>query len=1297
MLDFISIKAKANNNGLINIYPEFLVKKSKDLMIRGRSFYAVWDEESGMWSRSEDDVQRLVDQETKIFAETKYKDCDKSLKLLGNFSSKKWTEFQQYCKSLPDNYHELDDHVVFSNSNVKKTDYISKKLPYPIEQGPCPSYDEMMQTLYSEEERQKLEWAIGSIISGDSKDIQKFIVLYGGPRTGKSTVINIVEELFPGYYSVFDSRALGSANNVFALEAFRSNPLIAIQHDGDLSHIEDNTKLNSIVSHETIMVNEKFKSTYQSKFNSFIFMGTNKPVRITDAKSGIIRRLIDVSPTGNLIPKDRYDELKYKIKFELSAIAYHCLQVYKDLGANYYDGYLPVSMMEATNDFYNFIEDNYDFWTIDYPDGVTLNVAWLKYKDYCSEANVPFPYNKRMFKEELKNYFRYFDERIKGERNVYREFLKEKLEYKPLEKKKLKEQKGWLEFNSEESIIDIQFSDCPAQYANGKEIPSKKWSDISTKLKDLDTKKLHYLKVPNNLIVIDFDIKNENGEKDYDLNLEAANKWPATYAELSKSGKGIHLHYIYEGDTQKLSRIFSENIEVKVFNGNSSLRRMLTKCNDIPIATISSGLILKEDKKMIKNEQIKSERKLRELIKRSLRKEIMGYTKPEIDFICHILDEVYESGLKYDVTDLRPAIQAFAVSSSNNAEYCLKAINKMRFKSDDPSDNIDIYKKDQPIVFFDVEVFPNLFIVVFKKQGKDNLPTALINPTPQQIEELISFKLVGFNNRRYDNHILYARLMGYTEKQLFELSQKIIDNFYGSTFNEAYNLSYTDVYDFLSAQNKMSLKKWEIKLGIHHQELGLPWNEEVKPELWETVADYCKNDVVATEAVWDNNQADWMAREILADLSGLTVNDTTNQHTTKIIVGNDKHPQSQFVYTDLSTIFPGYRYDKFGIPKEEYKEGAKIVAGKSIYKGVDPGEGGRVFANPGMYFDVALLDIASMHPHSAIKLNVFGDVYTKRFKDLVQARIYIKHKDFDKVKTMLDGKLTKYLEDPSLASKLSTALKTAINSVYGLTSASFSNLLRDPRNIDNIVAKYGALFMINLQEEVEKRGFTVVHIKTDSIKIANANMDIINFVSEYGKQYGYSFEHEATYKKMCLVNESVYVANYEDPDICFKKYGYIPEKNQKSGNTWTATGTQFQIPYVFKTLFSKEPIQFEDLCETKSVNTALYLDMNQDLGENEHNYHFVGKVGSFCPILPGHNGGILLREKDGKFSAVAGTKKKEKVQKGEIDIYYWLESEVVKNLGLEEFIDKRYYNALVDEAVDTISNYGDFESFISDD
>lgn len=351
----------------------------------------------------------------------------------------------------------------------------------------------------------------------------------------------------------------------------------------------------------------------------------------------------------------------------------------------------------------------------------------------------------------------------------------------------------------------------------------------------------------------------------------------------------------------------------------------------------------------------------------------------------------------------------------------------------------------------------------------------------------------------------------------------------------------------------------------------------------------------------------------------------------------------------VEPFFPGYTFDH----------------GKSLYWGEEVGEGGYVYAEPGMYRAVALLDIASMHPSSIMAERLFGDIYTARFGDILAARLAIKHGEFERAEKMLDGKLAPYLKDKDAAKNLAQALKIAINSVYGLTSAGFDNPFRDKRNIDNIVAKRGALFMVNLKHAVQDQGFTVAHIKTDSIKIPNATPEIVKFVMDYGKEYGYTFEHEATYDRMCLVNDAVYIARYED-------------------GKWTATGTQFQVPYVFKKLFSREPIEFDDLCETKSVSTALYLDMNEGLPEDAHNYKFVGRVGRFSPIKAGCGGGLLLRKTDKGYSAATGSKG-----------YRWMESEEVKKLGKEKDVDRSYYDRLVDEAVETISQYGDFEQFIS--
>ena len=107
------------------------------------------------------------------------------LKLMRNFSSNRWNQWIKYCKCMPDKYRDLDTKIIFSNQKVNKTDYMTRTLEYPLEECNTPAYDDLMSVLYEPSEKQKIEWAIGSIISGDSKTIQKFMVLYGGPGTGK--------------------------------------------------------------------------------------------------------------------------------------------------------------------------------------------------------------------------------------------------------------------------------------------------------------------------------------------------------------------------------------------------------------------------------------------------------------------------------------------------------------------------------------------------------------------------------------------------------------------------------------------------------------------------------------------------------------------------------------------------------------------------------------------------------------------------------------------------------------------------------------------------------------------------------------------------------------------------------------------------------------------------------------------------------------------------------------------------------------------------------------------------------
>lgn len=1237
-MDFYRICERTTKSGKVEIYPEFLVGRSRDILIQGRDFQAIWDEEKGLWSTDEFDVATFVDRSLFEHQKKLNGQLETVVKPLSNYSNGLWTSFQTWKSRLPDNGQELNSKLIFADSKPIKEDYATARLPYSLEDDTPDAWGRLIGVLYDEDARRKLEWLIGSIVAGDSKRIQKFAVLYGPPGSGKSTVLNILELLFQGYTTTFDAGALGSKSDQFATSSLAKSSLVAIDQDGDLSRIESNGLLNSIVAHETILINEKGVRRFPKRVNAILFIGTNKPVKITDSKSGIIRRLIDISPTGDKLDISEYQTLMTQIRDELGKIANHCLGVYRSLGKHYYDGYRPQDMMMNTNVVFNFVAENYLQFKEE--DQVTLNMAYKMYKEYCAESNIPYPKSKHLFREEFRDYFEEFHERVRqGEnrfRSLYSGFRAYLIDAPELEPKP--EEPYSLDLDQEESLLDGVLMECPAQQAGPSGTPQFRWANVRTTLKDINTHEVHYVKVPENHIVIDFDIKTD-GKKDLNRNLQEASKWPPTYAETSQGGNGIHLHYIYDGDPTELARLYGEDIEIKVFTGDSSLRRKVTHCNNIPVAHISEGLPLKE-RKVINKTTMANEKKMRDLIERNLRKEIHPATKPSIDFIAKILRDAQDQNMIYDVKDLKPRILAFAMNSTHQADAAIKTVMEMPFTNEDPEVNTIGFPSDE-LVFFDVEVFPNLFLVNWKVKGNP-VVHRMINPTPEEIEALCEMRLIGFNCRKYDNHILYARTLGFNNAKLYDLSKRIINNSATAGFLEAYNLSYTDVYDF--AATKMSLKKWEIELGLHHQELGLPWDENVPEERWEEVAEYCDNDVIATEEVFNHLHADWQARLMLAKLSGLTPNDTTNKHSQFIIFGKNRNPQDEFVYTDLSEQFPGYQYS----------------FGKSTYRGEEVGEGGYVYAEEGIYIDVALLDVASMHPTSIECLNLFGDRYTKRFSEIKQARVAIKHHDDESARALLDGALAPFLEEGIDYEALAFALKIVINSVYGLTAAKFANPFKDPRNVDNIVAKRGALFMVDLKHFVQEQGFDVAHIKTDSIKIPRATPEIIEKVMEFGKEYGYTFEHEATYDRMCLVNKAVYV------DYC--------------DGHWSATGAQFQHPYVFKELFSKEELDIKDVAETKSVTTALYL--NNGTEENPE-MEFVGKTGAFVPVNRG--GGILLREKDGNYHAASGSTG-----------YRWVQFEAFKNAHPEdwkEWVDWGYFEGLADTAKAAVGEYGDFEAF----
>jgi hypothetical protein len=206
--------------------------------------------------------------------------------------------------------------------------------------------------------------------------------------------------------------------------------------------------------------------------------------------------------------------------------------------------------------------------------------------------------------------------------------------------------------------------------------------------------------------------------------------------------------------------------------------------------------------------------------------------------------------------------------------------------------------------------------------------------------------------------------------------------------------------------------------------------------------------------------------------------------------------------------------------------------------------------------------------------------------------------------------------------------------------------------------------MIDLKNDLKDAGHSVVHIKTDSVKIPGATSRVISFVKKHGKQFGYEFEHEITYDKFCLVNDAVYIA--------------------RKDNEWTAVGSQFQHPFIFKTLFSGEKLVFDDYCESKNVmQGTMYLDREEHEEKEELDYRnmrHLGRTGRFVPVLEG--GGTLFRVKEDKYYAVSGTKG-----------YKWVEAEIAQSMP-DLKIDMSYFEKMKDDAIKTIETFGSFEEFV---
>ena len=182
-MDFIFFKedVKGKRHNIIRLTPTYNFTYSNDIIIKGGKVYAMYDEENKVWKKDKREYVKLMDRDLK----KKYKEyqkehpdliLDNDIKFdsFGNNSSGYFKDFNTFIRDMENILPEidLDGKVIFKNMELEREDYSTGKLNYAIEKGSTEAWDTIVGTLYSPLEREKIEWMIGSIISGYSKVMQ---------------------------------------------------------------------------------------------------------------------------------------------------------------------------------------------------------------------------------------------------------------------------------------------------------------------------------------------------------------------------------------------------------------------------------------------------------------------------------------------------------------------------------------------------------------------------------------------------------------------------------------------------------------------------------------------------------------------------------------------------------------------------------------------------------------------------------------------------------------------------------------------------------------------------------------------------------------------------------------------------------------------------------------------------------------------------------------------------------------------------------------------------------------------
>lgn len=285
--------------------------------------------------------------------------------------------------------------------------FITASLDFPVPSNP-PHPAEWMQFLRGiwpddSGSIDSLAEAIGYMLT-DATDQQKAFMLVGPKRSGKGTIIRIIEALVGRHNKVSPSfNSLGSQFGLAPLVGKR----IAMISDARLSHRADQASITEnilrVTGEDSVSVDRKFREPWNGKLPTKFLVATNELPSFSDASAALASRFIIYRFTRSFIGTEDFT-LTDRIKAELPGILMWALDGLERMRKR---GRLlqPVSgqgladeLEEMTSPITQFVDD---CCVIDRTADSQVSILFKRWSDWCADNGRDHPGTVQLFGKQL--------------------------------------------------------------------------------------------------------------------------------------------------------------------------------------------------------------------------------------------------------------------------------------------------------------------------------------------------------------------------------------------------------------------------------------------------------------------------------------------------------------------------------------------------------------------------------------------------------------------------------------------------------------------------------------------------------------------------------------------------------------------------------------------------------------------------------------------------------------------------------------------------------------------------------